>query len=62
VLLHQFHDILPGSSIGWGHREAAIAYAEVARELEQLLVGAINSVGGAPDQATAVNAGPVAPR
>ncbi len=30
VLLHQFHDILPGSSIAWVHREAADTYAEVA--------------------------------
>ncbi|MEV7401913.1 glycoside hydrolase family 38 C-terminal domain-containing protein [Streptomyces sp. NPDC091267] len=33
VLLHQFHDILPGSSIAWVHREAEETYAEVAREL-----------------------------
>ena len=31
VLLHQFHDILPGSSIAWVHREAEKTYAEVAR-------------------------------
>ncbi|MFE9858951.1 alpha-mannosidase [Streptomyces sp. NPDC005780] len=33
VLLHQFHDILPGTSIAWVHREAEETYAEVAREL-----------------------------
>ncbi|MFF7178713.1 glycoside hydrolase family 38 C-terminal domain-containing protein [Streptomyces sp. NPDC008121] len=33
VLLHQFHDILPGSSIAWVHREAERTYAEVAEEL-----------------------------
>ena len=31
VLLHQFHDILPGSSIAWVHREARETYAAVAR-------------------------------
>lgn len=31
VLLHQFHDILPGSSIHWVHRDSREAYAEVAR-------------------------------
>ena len=31
VLLHQFHDILPGSSIAWVYREAEAAY-RVARE------------------------------
>ncbi|MCW2968129.1 MAG: Alpha-mannosidase, partial [Solirubrobacteraceae bacterium] len=34
VLLHQFHDILPGSSIGWVHAEAAETYAALATELE----------------------------
>jgi alpha-mannosidase len=37
VLLQQFHDILPGSAIGWVHREAVAAYAEVAAELEGLV-------------------------
>ena len=36
VLLHQFHDILPGSSIAWVHREAEAEYARVAEELEAL--------------------------
>ena len=34
VLLHQFHDILPGSSIAWVHREARATYADVAARLE----------------------------
>ncbi|WP_194925693.1 alpha-mannosidase [Catenulispora pinisilvae] len=33
VLLHQFHDILPGSSIAWVHREAEKTYREVADTL-----------------------------
>ncbi|WP_017589341.1 alpha-mannosidase [Nocardiopsis ganjiahuensis] len=37
VLLNQFHDILPGSSISWVHREAAAAYREVAAELEEVV-------------------------
>src|SRR5690625_6805808 len=28
VLLHQFHDILPGSSIAWVHREARATYQD----------------------------------
>ncbi|WP_369359370.1 alpha-mannosidase [Streptomyces sp. cg2] len=36
VLLHQFHDILPGSSIAWVHREARATYAAVAAELTAL--------------------------
>jgi alpha-mannosidase len=36
VLLHQFHDILPGSSIAWVHREAEATYARVRAELEEI--------------------------
>ncbi|MFC7218444.1 alpha-mannosidase [Streptomyces polyrhachis] len=46
VLLHQFHDILPGSSISWVHREAAGTYAAVARELAEITAGAIGALGG----------------
>ncbi|MEV0692761.1 glycoside hydrolase family 38 C-terminal domain-containing protein [Streptomyces sp. NPDC050388] len=45
VLLHQFHDILPGSSIAWVHREAEAEYARVARELEALTGEAIAALG-----------------
>ncbi|MFM7063456.1 MAG: alpha-mannosidase, partial [Actinomycetes bacterium] len=44
VLLHQFHDILPGSSIGWVHREAAETYARVADELEEVISRAAAAV------------------
>ncbi|PAZ11293.1 alpha-mannosidase [Streptomyces sp. SA15] len=45
VLLHQFHDILPGSSIAWVHREAEAEYARVAEELEALTAEAIAALG-----------------
>ncbi|AQS71542.1 glycoside hydrolase family 38 C-terminal domain-containing protein [Streptomyces pactum] len=49
VLLHQFHDILPGSSIAWVHREAEAEYARVAREVEDLTAEAVTALGaGAP--------------
>ncbi|MER6385166.1 glycoside hydrolase family 38 C-terminal domain-containing protein [Streptomyces sp. NPDC001250] len=49
VLLHQFHDILPGSSIAWVHREAEAEYARVAGELTALTGEAIAALGaGAP--------------
>ncbi|MFJ7175482.1 alpha-mannosidase [Streptomyces massasporeus] len=49
VLLHQFHDILPGSSIAWVHREAEAEYARVARELHALTAEAVAGLGaGAP--------------
>ncbi len=46
VLLHQFHDILPGSSIAWVHREARDTYAEVARELEDIITDAQQALAG----------------
>jgi alpha-mannosidase len=37
VLLNQFHDILPGSSIAWVHREAEAGYARVEAALEHII-------------------------
>ncbi|MEG8278971.1 alpha-mannosidase [Streptomyces sp. AHA2] len=45
VLLHQFHDILPGSSIAWVHREAEAEYARVAQELRALTAHAVTALG-----------------
>lgn len=39
VLLHQFHDILPGSSISWVHREARDTYARLEKQLRALVEG-----------------------
>lgn len=41
VLLNQFHDILPGSSIAWVHREAAESYARIAADLEEIISPAL---------------------
>ncbi|MEY9877357.1 alpha-mannosidase [Streptacidiphilus sp. MAP12-33] len=46
VLLHQFHDILPGSSIAWVHREARETYARVHAELEALVEAAQRALAG----------------
>lgn len=56
ALLHQFHDILPGSSIAWVHREARATYARLAGELETLTTTAIGALGGG--ETVAFNAGP----
>ena len=48
VLLHQFHDILPGSSIAWVHREARATYAAVAAELDEVIDGAQRALAGQP--------------
>ncbi|MEU4877999.1 glycoside hydrolase family 38 C-terminal domain-containing protein [Streptomyces sp. NPDC021608] len=54
VLLHQFHDILPGSSIAWVHREAEAEYARVAEELETLTAEAVAALGaGRPGESRA---------
>ena len=47
VLLHQFHDILPGSSIAWVHREARAEYERVRQELEGLVGRALDGGPGA---------------
>ncbi|MEE1803201.1 glycoside hydrolase family 38 C-terminal domain-containing protein [Streptomyces sp. JV176] len=48
VLLHQFHDILPGSSIAWVHREAEKTYAKVAAELTGVIDTAQRALAGDP--------------
>ncbi|MFI2367927.1 alpha-mannosidase [Streptomyces sp. NPDC018833] len=48
VLLHQFHDILPGSSIAWVHREAEKTYAAVAMELNGIVGAAQRALAGDP--------------
>ncbi|TYR51837.1 alpha-mannosidase [Streptomyces parvus] len=57
VLLHQFHDILPGSSIAWVHREARDTYEEVRAELADLVAGAVTSLGAA-EGLVALNSSP----
>ncbi|MFI6345996.1 alpha-mannosidase [Streptomyces sp. NPDC050560] len=59
VLLNQFHDILPGSSIAWVHREAERVYAEIREELEAVIAEAAGGPGGGP---ALLNAGPFARR
>ncbi|GAB3043772.1 glycoside hydrolase family 38 C-terminal domain-containing protein [Parafrigoribacterium mesophilum] len=58
VLLNQFHDILPGTSIAWVHREAESAYAAVAETLEEVIARSLRRLAGDGDTALAFNAGP----
>ncbi|WP_329021990.1 MULTISPECIES: alpha-mannosidase [unclassified Streptomyces] len=60
VLLHQFHDILPGSSIAWVHREAEKTYVAVAEELTGIIDAAQRALAGNPagGLALAFNAAP----
>ncbi|GAA2456044.1 glycoside hydrolase family 38 C-terminal domain-containing protein [Streptomyces pulveraceus] len=54
VLLHQFHDILPGSSIAWVHQEAEATYARIAGELEAVIGAAQRALAGAPEGGSTV--------
>jgi alpha-mannosidase len=58
VLLQQFHDILPGSSIHWVHREAVANYAAVAAELETVIGDALRALAGSGATRLVFNAAP----
>ncbi|MFJ9831153.1 alpha-mannosidase [Streptomyces sp. NPDC101169] len=58
VLLHQFHDILPGSSIAWVHREARATYRRVAAELTGVIEAAQRALAGEGATALVFNAAP----
>ncbi|CAM3473519.1 alpha-mannosidase [Isoptericola cucumis] len=45
VLLHQFHDILPGSSIAWVHREARETYRSLDQRLRALAARVADALG-----------------
>lgn len=57
VLLHQFHDILPGSSIAWVHREAEATYAQVEARLEAVIADALAALAGQGEEELLANAG-----
>jgi alpha-mannosidase len=58
VLLHQFHDILPGSSIAWVHREARATYARIAAELNAVIDSAQRALAGEGTVPLVFNAAP----
>ncbi|HEX6445267.1 MAG TPA: glycoside hydrolase family 38 C-terminal domain-containing protein, partial [Streptosporangiales bacterium] len=58
VLLHQFHDILPGSSIAWVHRQARETYAAVADELTEIIDAAQATLAGTGTGSVVFNAAP----
>jgi len=60
VLLLQFHDILPGSSIAWVHRQARQTYGEVEAGLTALIDDAQAALAGDGPGAVVFNAGPIA--
>ncbi|WP_329199996.1 MULTISPECIES: alpha-mannosidase [unclassified Streptomyces] len=58
VLLHQFHDILPGSSIAWVHREARGTYARVREELGAITLAAQRALAGEGTRELVFNCAP----
>ncbi|MFD5414268.1 alpha-mannosidase [Streptomyces nojiriensis] len=62
VLLHQFHDILPGSSIAWVHREARATYAAVREELRGVTLAAQQALAGQGTEELVFNCAPHARR
>lgn len=60
ALLHQFHDILPGTSIAWVHREAVQTYARLIRETEGIIAAAIAALAGSGESELVFNASSVA--
>ncbi|HEX9226865.1 MAG TPA: alpha-mannosidase, partial [Arthrobacter sp.] len=58
VLLQQFHDILPGSSIAWVHQDAERNYAAVGKQLEAIIAEAAGALLGSGDSDFLLNAAP----
>jgi alpha-mannosidase len=58
VLLQQFHDILPGSSIGWVHDQAVENYTRVEESLEALIGESLGDLAGEGEELTSFNASP----
>ncbi|PQZ91612.1 alpha-mannosidase [Arthrobacter sp. MYb227] len=56
VLLHQFHDILPGTSIAWVHREAVLQYARVTTAAQAIIAAAQTLLVGAGEIPIELNA------
>jgi alpha-mannosidase len=55
LLVNQFHDILPGSSIHWVHREAAADHAEVQAVAGRLTSESLAAIAAAVDTSGAVD-------
>ncbi|RAX48200.1 alpha-mannosidase [Arthrobacter sp. AQ5-05] len=58
VLLNQFHDILPGTSIAWVHREVVAEYARVAQATEAIIAAAQAVLVGKGETPITLNAAP----
>jgi alpha-mannosidase len=58
VLLLQFHDILPGTSIAWVHQEAERKHEQVRIDLEKLIAESLEALSGPGEIEFHFNASP----
>lgn len=58
VLLLQFHDILPGTSISWVYADAARIYEEVLREAESIIARSVRALTGEGRQSLVADVSP----
>ncbi|WP_426186142.1 alpha-mannosidase [Microbacterium sp. TWP3-1-2b2] len=59
VLLQQFHDILPGSSIGWVYDQAEVEYAQIKEALEGVIGEALSALAEGAQEPLFANSAPV---
>ncbi|MFF5083276.1 alpha-mannosidase [Actinoplanes sp. NPDC000266] len=60
VLLHQFHDILPGTSIAWVHREAVATYERIRVAALELIAASQAALVGDGNSTIVLNPAPFA--
>ncbi|MFT3797925.1 alpha-mannosidase [Microbacterium sp.] len=58
LLLQQFHDILPGTSIAWVHQDAERGYAAIRESAEQIIGTALRALVGTGTETVLANAAP----
>lgn len=59
VLVNQFHDILPGTSIAWVNKEAVEQHRDVTQRLEALIEQALTALGTTPGTGLLADASPL---
>ncbi|MDO4242846.1 MAG: glycoside hydrolase family 38 C-terminal domain-containing protein [Actinomyces sp.] len=59
VLRNQFHDILPGTSIGWVYEQTEREYSEVSEALEAIIARSAAALVGEGSRPLRLNAAPV---
>lgn len=58
VLLYQFHDILPGTCIGWVYDEVLVEHERISEELRDMIGAAQRALAGNGNSTVAFNAAP----